>query len=511
VLPVIVVWWLRAQGVVSSPWVCLALAVVLSFVISLIGSAYWKRRRGSGDLFFSEVLLWGWLRRLRIERQLSKAVEVLHLEGGDTSAIEGHENLDQRAQLIRQLAAALDAQDPYTDGHSRRVARHAAMVARKMGLPGDEVARIQAAAAVHDVGKLRVPPEVLNKPDKLTPDEFEIAKRHAEQGAQIVACLEDAELTAIVRHHHERFDGTGYPSGLVGEDIPLGARIVAVADTFDAMTSVRPYRLATPHKEAMQALEQVSGTQLDPAVVRAFLRCYSSNRAVLVWTLLAVSPQRAFALVRGKGSGAGNASLGSIVSSSAVAAAVGLAALTAPFGAGASPAYRLSAARAPVAQTAPAPAVHKSHRHPAAKAVLAARRVRRPAHVASRSAGTSHTSRPHRSRHASVSGTSRTRAHKPASAPRSGASPKPKPKSGGGKSGGKPTGKPGKPGGGGGKPGGGKPGGGAGTGGSGGSGTVAAAPPTTVPAGGGASNGPPLTKDDCKNGGWQGFFSNQGQ
>src|SRR5947209_4386331 len=122
------------------------------------------------------------------------------------------------------------------------------MVARKLGLASGEVARIQAAAAVHDVGKLRIPPEVLNKPDKLTPEEFAVAKRHAEQGALIVACLGDPALTEIVRHHHERFDGGGYPSGLAGEAIPLGARVVAVADTFDAMTSVRPYRLAAPHK-----------------------------------------------------------------------------------------------------------------------------------------------------------------------------------------------------------------------------------------------------------------------
>ena len=335
VLPVVVVWWLRGQGTIASQWVCVALAMVLSFVVSVIGSAYWKRRRGPGDLFFSEILLWGWLRRLRVERQLSNAVEVLQLERGERDRLlDDGARFDSRAHLIRQLAMALDAQDPYTDGHSRRVARHAEMVARKMGLTREEIARIQAAAAVHDVGKLRVPPEVLNKPDKLTPEEFEITKRHSEQGAEIVSCLGDAELTAIVRHHHERFDGTGYPSGLVGVEVPLGARIVAVADTFDAMTSVRPYRLATPHKEAMEALVEASGTQLDPAVVRAFLRCYSNNRVLLVWALLAVSPQRALAVLRGKSPPAGNPSLGAIVGSTAAVAAIGVAAIASPLGTG---------------------------------------------------------------------------------------------------------------------------------------------------------------------------------
>src|SRR5947209_11053746 len=111
----------------------------------------------------------------------------------------------------------------------------------------------------------------------------------------------DTQITGMVRHHRERFDGAGYPAGLEGEQIPFGARIIAVADTFDALTSERPYRKAIPHKRALEAIEAAAGTQLDPVVVRAFLRCYSANRAVLFWTLLVVSPQRALAWVRGKG------------------------------------------------------------------------------------------------------------------------------------------------------------------------------------------------------------------
>jgi hypothetical protein len=137
-------------------------------------------------------------------------------------------------------------------------------------------------------------------------------KAHVEVGAEIVACLGDPELTAIVRHHHERFDGTGYPSGVAYEQIPLGARIIAVADTFDALTSVRPYRPAASHKQALEALAKASGSQLDPAAVRAFLRCYSGNKAIVFWALLTVSPQHLLAWLGEKRPPSSNASLGSM-------------------------------------------------------------------------------------------------------------------------------------------------------------------------------------------------------
>jgi hypothetical protein len=168
-----------------------------------------------------------------------------------------------------------------------------------MGLSDEEVDRIRAAAAVHDVGKLHVPREVLNKPGPLTDEEFEQVKRHAAEGAALVACLGDAELAAIVRHHHERVDGTGYPDGLSADAIPLGARIVAVADTFDAIIATRPYRPAAPHKRAIDALMDGSGTQLDPDVVNAFLSRYSSNSGLLaVWAALAGLAQGAMGWLR---------------------------------------------------------------------------------------------------------------------------------------------------------------------------------------------------------------------
>ncbi|MBV9336004.1 MAG: HD-GYP domain-containing protein [Solirubrobacterales bacterium] len=267
VMPVAAVWWLRSRGAITSAWMGVLVAVALSLLASLIGSAYWKRRRGPRELLFGELLVWGWLRRVRIERQLAQAMERLRTHEelrGDVHS------LDETFGILSQLAIALEAQDAYTNGHSRRVAGHAVIVARRMGLTSEKVSRLRAAAAIHDIGKVRIPPDVLDKPGRLTSAEFELVKRHAEAGAEIVACLGDPELTAIVRHHHEHFDGTGYPGGLAGERIPLGARIIAVADTFDAMTSVRPYRPAASHKQALEALLAASGTQLDPAGVRAF-------------------------------------------------------------------------------------------------------------------------------------------------------------------------------------------------------------------------------------------------
>jgi hypothetical protein len=175
-VPVALVWWLRADGIVASAWLCVLLAMALSIVVSGIGSAYWKRRHGSELAVFSELLLWGWLRRVRLERRIANTVERLADQSPDTNATD-------RGDLLRALASALDAQDPYTEGHSRRVARHAAMVARELGLSDEDVQRVGTAAAMHDVGKLSIPPALLAKPDTLTLDEFEIVKRSQESSA----------------------------------------------------------------------------------------------------------------------------------------------------------------------------------------------------------------------------------------------------------------------------------------------------------------------------------------
>ena len=170
--------------------------------------------------------------------------------------------------------------------------RHSERIARELGLPQELVAKVRIAAAVHDVGKIRTPREVLTKPGRLDDSEFEIIKQHPVDGAAMVLDLGDDEITEMVRHHHERLDGTGYPDRLAGDEIPLGARIIAVADTFDAMTSSRPYRAACRHKKALDVLAKEAGAQLDPAPVAAFMRYYSGKRSVGWTALAAAAPQR---------------------------------------------------------------------------------------------------------------------------------------------------------------------------------------------------------------------------
>jgi putative nucleotidyltransferase with HDIG domain len=279
-------------------------------------------------VLFSELLLWGWLHRYLAERRLANAVDLLGLAGGKRGSARTAESSERTAQILGKMASALDAQDPYTDGHSRRVALHAAMIARKLGLPREEIAKVRTAAAVHDIGKLRTPPEVLNKAGMLTAGEFEVVKRHVEDGAEIVSVMEAPEITATVRHHHERFDGHGYPDGLVGQQTPVAARIIAVADTFDALTSVRPYRPALPHKKALAIISGASGTQLDPVPVRAFLKCYSGRRWVLFWTLLGASPQRAFGAATGRHAGTTSLASAPTIAGPATVAAVVAAAVS---------------------------------------------------------------------------------------------------------------------------------------------------------------------------------------
>lgn len=173
---------------------------------------------------------------------------------------------------LSRLVQRLEERHPRTHGHSRRVAAFAAAIAVELGLAPETVNRIHSAALLHDIGKISTPAAIIDKPGSLSGDEFIEIKRHPEAGARMVEPLGDPELAAIVRHHHERFDGCGYPASLHGFEIPLGARIVAVADTLDALVSPRPYRLPTSKRRALEMLRDAAGSQLDPTVVRVALR-----------------------------------------------------------------------------------------------------------------------------------------------------------------------------------------------------------------------------------------------
>ena len=282
----------------SSPLVSIAGVVALSFVIANVGAALWARQPGSRDVVFADLMLWGWLRRMRTERRVIEVSRLLGLGRSGNSALHTEVSQEEQADLLERLAASLEARDPHTHGHTQRVTRHAEMIARGMGLSDEEVAMTRTAAALHDVGKVEIPRDVLNKPGKLTDEEFTVIKGHPVTGAEMVAVLGDPEMTAIVRHHHERLDGGGYPDNLAGEDIPLPARIIAVADTFDAITSSRPYRGALSHRKAMDILSSEAGTQLDPRPVQAFLDYYSGSRSTSRWTFLVNGPERVWGGVR---------------------------------------------------------------------------------------------------------------------------------------------------------------------------------------------------------------------
>jgi putative nucleotidyltransferase with HDIG domain len=178
------------------------------------------------------------------------------------------------------LVATLDARDRYTAGHSAAVAEYARDIAAQMELPDDDQQLAHLCGLVHDIGKIGLPPGLLEKPGALTPDERSQMEEHSAIGERILANVDDySEIATIVRHHHERLDGKGYPDRLRGEEIPLIARIICVADAYDAMTSDRPYRLAMPSVEARGRLDESAGSQFDPEVVTAFLAVLGSGDA----------------------------------------------------------------------------------------------------------------------------------------------------------------------------------------------------------------------------------------
>jgi putative two-component system response regulator len=187
-------------------------------------------------------------------------------------------------QGVQMLARALEAKDAYTRGHSIRVSRYAVATAAGLGFVGAGLDGIRLGGELHDIGKIGTREAVLHKPTSLTADEFRQITEHPALGERMLSPLahESPDVLRIVRSHHERLDGGGFPDGLRGEKIPIEARIVAVADSFDAMTTQRPYREARPPDDAMRELRRVAGTQLDPQAVEAFVAAFPDPRVLPV-------------------------------------------------------------------------------------------------------------------------------------------------------------------------------------------------------------------------------------
>jgi HD-GYP domain-containing protein (c-di-GMP phosphodiesterase class II) len=180
---------------------------------------------------------------------------------------------------IQMLAGAVDEKDPYTRGHSDRVTRYSILIATEMGLTNEEIEKIRISAQLHDVGKIGIEDRILKKPGALTPEEFEIMKTHTTKGAAILRPVEMLrEMLPGIELHHESLDGRGYPYGLKGDQIPLLPRVIMVADTFDAMTTNRPYQAAMDPEYVIRIINSLATTKFDPVVVKAMTRVFESGK-----------------------------------------------------------------------------------------------------------------------------------------------------------------------------------------------------------------------------------------
>jgi putative two-component system response regulator len=263
-------------------------SVIMLTGVSETSTAVDCLHRGAADFLLKPISMSEL--QARVTRALEKRALVLqnrfyqeHLER------QVHEQAARIQELflqgVQMLARALEAKDAYTRGHSIRVSQYAVATASRMGFEGASLDGIRLGGELHDIGKIGTREAVLHKPGSLTDDEFRQITEHPLLGERMLSPLarESPDVLRIVRSHHERLDGQGFPDGLRGEKIPIEARIVAVADAFDAMTTRRPYRESRPPAEALAELRRVAGSQLDPEAVEAFVVAYPTERAVEVY------------------------------------------------------------------------------------------------------------------------------------------------------------------------------------------------------------------------------------
>lgn len=222
-----------------------------------------------------------------VVEQLAKPVDLADVLAAVRRGVLRHAGLHEEQYEVRilvesavaALVVALEVRDPHLRGHSARVAELAAAIATAAGLPLLEVADIRLAGHLHDVGKIGIPDALLHKPGPLSDAEFAIVREHPDLGARILASMTQlGPVIEYVRHHHERWDGTGYPGGLAGDAIPRGARILAVAEIFDALTTPRPYQRTLTPREALARVQELSGSWLDPEAHRALLAVVARER-----------------------------------------------------------------------------------------------------------------------------------------------------------------------------------------------------------------------------------------
>ncbi|MES2459563.1 MAG: HD domain-containing phosphohydrolase [Armatimonadota bacterium] len=264
------------QILTENPWVSVALLVIAVPIPAMIWLIYcYHRQQDEGNLKHIDELE-------RKNAELESSQEALTLSKNELQQLY--------TSTVESLALAIDAKDRYTNEHIQRVKEVAVRIGIKLGLEGDDLRALETGALLHDIGKLAIPEQILSKTGRLTDEEFEKIKLHPDMGAKILQPVPfPFPVMPIVRHHHERWDGKGYPSGLKGEAIPLGARILAVADVYDALTSDRSYRRGWSTEKTMEHIRANSGTHFDPAIVNAFFEIVDDYVKETVTTAVGVS------------------------------------------------------------------------------------------------------------------------------------------------------------------------------------------------------------------------------
>lgn len=248
-----------------------------SIGMSMGVSVYPKLAKDKDELFNTAVGALYWVKMHGKNKTLVYDINIVKALSADERAKRAEEAA--LIDMVRSLALAVDARDPYTRLHSKRVSEMAAKLAKFIGLDDKRVAKIEIAGMLHDIGKIGIPDNILNKPSKLTQEEMDVVKNHPTLSAQIINSTSLKDVVSSVKAHHERWDGRGYPYNLEGEEIPLEARIIAIADTFDAMVSDRPYRKALAVKDALSEIERCAGTQFDPVLAKQFILMFATQGA----------------------------------------------------------------------------------------------------------------------------------------------------------------------------------------------------------------------------------------
>ncbi len=251
------------------------LATIASLLLTAgsfgLGSKVWHRQPESAGFSFADLMLWHWVRREWAEEKLVRNARLLGYDR--TGRFVGKVNISPARQLraAREIGAALDAKSSYTINHSKRVEKHVRQLGASYGLSLDQIEELATSAALHDIGNLRIPEHVSRKAGALTREERSTIQGHVLLGAIMAFDAGGEDVVKGLRHHHERWDGTGYPSGLRGQGIPLYARMIGIAEAYDAMTSTRPYRQSLTQDQAVEVLRTEAGAQFDGELVELFV------------------------------------------------------------------------------------------------------------------------------------------------------------------------------------------------------------------------------------------------